>query len=189
MARNWKNVTTIESHAFTCGHCGNDVASDKGYFDGGGHARIYICPHCSNPTYFNAGVQLPQVAPGNEVQHVPEQVEALYREARNCVAVAAYTSSVLACRKLLMNIAVSQGAVESLRFIEYVDHLANSGFVPPNGRGWVDHIRRKGNEATHEIQLMSQEDANELISFAEMLLKFIYEFPARVPADKGGSNA
>lgn len=52
-----------------------------------------------------------------------------------------------------MNIAVSQGADEGLRFVEYVEYLANSGFVPPNGRGWVDHIRKKGNEATHEIAL------------------------------------
>jgi hypothetical protein len=54
--------------------------------------------------------------------------------------------------------------------------------VPPNGKGWVDHIRKKGNEATHEIVLMKKDDALELISFAEMLLKFIYEFPAQVPA-------
>jgi hypothetical protein len=45
----------------------------------------------------------------------------------------------------------------------------------------VDHIRKKGNEATHEIALMGQADAEELIGFTEMLLKFIYEFPARVP--------
>ena len=60
-------------------------------------------------------------------------------------------------------------------------YLADNGYVPPNGRGWVDHIRKKGNEATHEIALMQQGDAEELISFVEMLLKFIYEFPARVP--------
>ena len=28
---------------------------------------------------------------------------------------------------------------------------------------------------------MGQEDAEELIAFSEMLLKFIYEFPAKVP--------
>ena len=32
-----------------------------------------------------------------------------------------------------------------------------------------------------EVCLVKKEDAVELISFAEMLLKFIYEFPARVP--------
>ena len=80
-----------------------------------------------------------------------------------------------------MNIAVTQGAEAGLRFIEYVDFLGENGFIPPNGRGWVDHIRRKGNEATHEIALMSKADAEELIAFSEMLLKFIYEFPAKVP--------
>ena len=37
-------------------------------------------------------------------------------------------------------------------------------------------------EATHEIVLMGQADAQELLSFLEMLLKFIYEFPNRVPS-------
>ena len=81
-----------------------------------------------------------------------------------------------------MNIAVSQGADEGQKFIQYVEFLAENGFVPPNGRGWVDHIRQKGNEATHEIVQMSKDDATELISFTEMLLKFIYEFPAKIPS-------
>ncbi len=80
-----------------------------------------------------------------------------------------------------MNIAVTQGAEAGKSFISYVEYLANHGYVPPNGKGWVDHIRKKGNEATHEIALMQQSDAEELISFAEMLLKFIYEFPAKIP--------
>jgi len=80
-----------------------------------------------------------------------------------------------------MNIAVSEGAKEGLRFIEYVDHLATKGFVPPNGRHWVDHIRKKGNEANHEITIMVNKDSQELLVFIEMLLKFIYEFPNLVP--------
>ena len=83
-----------------------------------------------------------------------------------------------------MNIAVQEGAAEGLKFIEYVDYLANKGFVPPNGKAWVDHIRKKGNEATHEIALMNEQEAQDLITFVEMLLKFIYEFPNMVPAPK-----
>jgi hypothetical protein len=84
-----------------------------------------------------------------------------------------------------MHIAVEQGARAGDSFLAYVTYLADKGFVPPNGRGWVDHIRAKGNEANHEIVLMSPDDASELIAFAEMLLKFIYEFPNRVPKPKG----
>jgi len=45
---------------------------------------------------------------------------------------------------------------------------------------WVDHIRKKGNEANHEIIIVEKDDATELLSFVEMLLKVIYEFPARM---------
>lgn len=124
---------------------------------------------------------MPSPAPGNEVLHVPPELAKLYQEARVCAGAGAHTSAVLACRKMLMNIAVTQGAKPGESFIKYVEYLAASGYVPPNGKGWVDHIRKKGNEATHEIALMGQADAEELIGFTEMLLKFIYEFPARVP--------
>lgn len=179
----WSNQTGVKSLEFKCGHCGYVVASSIGYFSDA-KEFIYICPHCTAPTFFDSnGAQIPDVAPGNEVQHLPKELEALYRESRNCVSVSSYTGSVLLCRKLLMNIAVTQGAEEGKPFIFYVNYLAENGYIPPNGRGWVDHIRKKGNEATHEIALMKKEDAEELISFAEMLMKFIYEFPAQVPQD------
>lgn len=178
----WHNINGIGSRQFRCGHCGFNVANDKGFFHNDLARRIYLCPHCDGPNYFlRAELQIPGVAPGQEVDHLPEPLAKLYREARNCCSVGSYTASVLAARKMLMNVAVDQGAAEGLKFIEYVDHLAAAGFIPPNGRAWVDHIRRKGNEATHEIALMAKTDAEELIAFLEMLLKFIYEFPARVP--------
>lgn len=178
----WQNENKIGSQKFNCGFCGNLVASDRGFFSNSRHDRVYICPHCDNPSFFaQAGQQVPGVAPGNDVAHLPNELEAIYNEARRCVSVNAHTAAVLACRKLLMHIAVQQKAEEGKSFIYYVEYLANNGYVPPNGKGWVDHIRKKGNEATHEIVLMKPEDARELIAFSEMLLKFMFEFPARVP--------
>lgn len=82
-----------------------------------------------------------------------------------------------------MHIAVEVGASEGLNFIEYVKYLSDQGYVPPNGKQWVDHIRKKGNGANHEITLMNQKDATELLIFIEMLLKFIHEFPSMVPTE------
>jgi hypothetical protein len=70
----------------------------------------YICSHCEKPTFFDQDQQLPGVAPGSSVEHLPLDVASLYIEARNCVAASCYTAAVLVCRKLLMNIAVAQGA-------------------------------------------------------------------------------
>lgn len=79
-----------------------------------------------------------------------------------------------------MNIAVSKGAKEGEKFVTYVQFLSDNGYIPPDGKQWVDHIRKKGNEATHEITIMTREDAEELIDFIEMLLKFMFEFPAMI---------
>ncbi len=181
MAIEWYNPTGVKSRPYKCGYCGNLVASSVGYFANDGRHFICLCPHCHEPTYFDGDKQIPGVSFGEEVAHLPQDVHAIYREARNCAAASCYTAAVLTLRKLLMNIAVAQGAAAGEPFVAYVEFLAAKGFVPPNGRAWVDHIRKKGNEATHEIVLMSKADAEELISFAEMLLKFIYEFPNRVP--------
>jgi hypothetical protein len=179
----WAQAQSITSKSYTCGYCGNVVASDRGYRRASTADKgIYICPHCDKPSFLSDSLQIPGVASGNEVTHLPKDVEALYKESRNCVAASCYTAAVLTCRKLLMNIAVAQGADPGKTFVYYVEHLASQGYVPPNGRGWVDHIRKKGNEANHEISLMSKSDAEELILFSEMLLKFVYEFPNRVPS-------
>jgi hypothetical protein len=50
--------------------------------------------------------------------------------------------------------------------------------VPPGSDGWVDHIRQKGNEANHEVVIMSEKDAELLLTYCGMLLKMLYEFPA-----------
>jgi len=82
---------------------------------------------------------------------------------------------------MLLNIAVNQGAKEGGKFIEYVNYLSEKGYIPPNGKHWVDHIRQKGNEANHEIAVMTEQDSKNLLTFTEMLLRFIYEFPNMVP--------
>jgi len=182
----WRSAATVSSRSYICGHCGNHLASNKGFFASPLSSTttqletIYICHFCLKPTYFdNEGNQIPSYSYGNKVNNIPDKkVESLYNEARNCTSCNAYTASILCCRKLLMNIAVSKGASEGLKFYEYVDYLSKEGYVPPDGKDWVDQIRKKGNEATHEISIMKKEDAEELITFIEMLLKFIYEFPA-----------
>jgi hypothetical protein len=185
----WEGSHTRAARGFVCGFCGNRVSSEKGYnvkHTSTGSATksgLFICPSCQHGTYFTpvSVEQYPGVAFGKPVPHVPKELAALYQEARRCTAASCYTSTVLACRKILMNIAVGEGAKEGQSFLDYVDYLAKKGFVPPNGRHWVDHIRKKGNEANHQIALMTQQDAEELITFVEMLLRFIYEFPNIVP--------
>jgi hypothetical protein len=177
----WQNVSRIEGKQYTCAFCGNSVGPAVGYHSSSGGSNIFICPTCDKPTFFEYADQMPAPLLGNKVANVPSEINSLYNEARGCTGAKAFTAAVLACRKLLMHIAVDKGAPAGKPFIEYVEYLSDKGYVPPNGKVWVDHIRGKGNEANHEIKIMTKEDALDLITFIEMLLKFIYEFPSRIP--------
>lgn len=112
--------------------------------------------------------------------YLPKGVEQLYEEARNCISVNAFNSSILSCRKLLMNVAHSKGAEEGKKFIYYVDYLNTNHYIPPNSLAWVDHIRKKGNQATHEILNMTRDDAMELLDFTEILLRNVFEMPGKM---------
>src|SRR5215207_9939392 len=121
----WYKPQTLASKSFVCGFCGNLVASSLGYRNETAKSFfIRICSHCGKPTFFDGDRPLPGVAPGNSVTHLPVDVEALYTEARNCVAASCYTAAVLICRKLLMNIAVAQGGTAGETFVKYVEYLA-----------------------------------------------------------------
>jgi len=87
----------------------------------------------------------------------------------------------MACRKILMHIAVDKGADHNQSFLHYVDYLSSNGYITPDGKKWVDHIRSKGNDANHEIALMTRPDAERLLLFTDMLLRLVYEFPASLP--------
>lgn len=181
MIDSWQQTCEIAARQYKCGYCDKEVVSNKGYYTTGGREGIWLCPR-GHPTFFDSeGNQYPSCAFGRGVDSISsKEVNDLYEEARRCMSVRAYTSAVLACRKLLMNIAVDKGAPTRKSFMNYVDYLSAKNYVPPDGKEWVDHIRAKGNEATHEILLMSREDAEALIEFTEMLLKVVYEFPAKV---------
>jgi hypothetical protein len=183
----WHGEIPLAPAKYVCGYCGLNVGPDRGTFTerspDAAQRFIYFCSNCGQPTYFDTtGRQYPGAKFGDNVAHLPEDVEKLYEEARRCLSSQAYTPAVLACRKILMNVSVALGAKSGEPFVTYVQFLADNGYVPPKGKHWVDHIRKKSNEANHEIALMAKSDAEQLITFSEMMLKFIYELPAIVPA-------
>jgi len=195
--KGWVGLATIPVRRFTCGHCGVAVGAKAGYYyeeapspsrdnlrgvAGPNQAKRFAipCPSCDSVSYFNEGKQVPGPPYGRDVASAPSPVADVYREARNCMTVAAHTGAVMLCRKLLMNVAVAKGAAGNLKFIEYVEWLDANGYIPPNGKGWVDYMRKKGNEATHEIHVSERGDAEKLITFAEMILMFVYELPAAI---------
>jgi hypothetical protein len=186
----WVNLTSVGGIKYVCGYCGTLTAPNSGYQANPQHGLtqvgiILICSYCNRPTYMLTDAeqtiyeQMPTAKPGQPVQGLPPEVNSAYDEARLCSGAGAHTGAVMLCRKLLMNVSVSRGAKEGETFKYYIEWLRDNHYTPPGSEDWVNRIRDKGNEATHKIEVTGIEDAKDLISFVEMLLKFIYEFPMR----------
>lgn len=184
--KSWESKT-IMNYTYTCGYCGSTVTSERGmslnisqsgYMGNYASQGVYICPNCKYPTFIYEDMQVPGNNYGNSVAHVSKEVEDVYNEARKSFSVAAYTGSILLCRKLLMHVAVDFGAEENKNFVYYVNYLKDNHYVSQNSGEWIDSIRKFGNVATHQILVNTKEDAEKMIKFCEMLLKMNYEYPA-----------
>lgn len=196
----WGDLQSVNSRSFTCGYCGLNVSSDKGYplqttdFAGskafekqvGG---IYICPNCDSPNFIDpSNNQFPAPSMGEPVPNVPHKIDELYEEARICTSVNCYTAATMVARKLLIHIAVNKGAKEGKSFKSYVDFLDDEGYIPKSGKDWVDTIRTLGNDANHEISKVSQEDTKQLLTFVFFLLSNIYDLPSRAQEYQSSSD-
>ena len=108
-AGKWSSPIAIGTIDYECAFCGNQVGTNLGYkTDGNQPSLIALCPRCQHPTFFTErnGGRIPGPTPGEPVMNYPQDLSALYSEARVAAGAGAYTAAVMVCRKMLMNIAV-----------------------------------------------------------------------------------
>lgn len=144
----WQNQHNIDPKDFTCGYCGKNVGSHTGYFnESNSTTKIYICTFCGMPTLFFENRQYPGPLLGRTIQNLPEDVEQVYKEMREANKNSSFTAVSLLGRKLTMHLAVNvAGAKEGEKFVQYVEHLKKSGYIPPNGDKILEYIKNLGNE-------------------------------------------
>lgn len=187
----WTALQAMPAREWQCGNCGKHVSERRGFHTSQGnqapHPQLFPCPNCGFPTLFYNG-QHPGIRPGRDVDHLPPDVERVYRQARDCCAIGAFDGAALLARSLLMHVAVDRGAKPGLTFVEYVDFLEQGHFTPPDSQPWVDHIRTQGNRAAHKIDAASAKDATELIDFLELILLYLFEFQGRMAAKHGAAG-
>lgn len=178
----WDKLSDLSPKEFICGFCGQKVACHKGYIHSGEayDAFIFICPNCGRPTFFDwDGVQHPGPSLGRKIENLPDDIKTIYFEISESIKNNCPTAAILLGRKLIMHIAVNVAeAREGENFTDYITHLQNSNYIPPKAEKWLDYMRELGNQKNHEVKIANIEEAEKILKFIEMLLIFIYEFPA-----------
>lgn len=197
----WRDTQSIESLPYFCGWCDNQVASTEGWGGFAGESdnymQICICPHCTQPSIFklklgssgHKSLALPAPNVAKKIKGMPDEVKHAYIEACKCLAQNAPTTAVMMCRKLLVYVAIQEGAKKDLDgYGPYVNFLKEKGHVPPNAHKMVDLVRKIGNDANHELKPVDPAEAEALLSFMGMLLTSIYEYKAEAEKLSSAKN-
>lgn len=186
-----------EPKRYVCGWCGHAVSAFVGLFkqlewfsvDDIGlrpfipdrrETDIRICPECwIATTFLDRKVQLPGPIKGDNLDPRTKSddaqlIIALYNEARLAISQRAPSCAVLMFRKILMHIAVEQGAKPGLRFVEYVEYLKANGIVGKPQHPLLDRIRDEGNTENHEIRRATTEQADDLLNLTTLLIRSVY---------------
>lgn len=178
----WHSISNWPPKSFICWNCGKEVASEKAYAlnkpgVGFRFSFIYICPNCNAPMIIDdekKQVLLP--LPGKEINKLPENINIVYSEIRKCMQSGGFNGAIMLMRKLIMHIAVEEGAEEGKNFVEYIDYLYDNGNIPKKSKNKSDSVRTFGNNANHKIENRTQEEAQNCFELIELLLKVNYEF-------------
>lgn len=181
--------------AYVCGWCGRSVSTSTGLYkheewmsiDSIGPflpnrrtTDIRVCPECwVGTTFLDEKLQLPAAVNGDNLDpsdkgEEVEMIVSLYNEARVALSRRAPSCAVLMFRKLLMHIAVHQGAKIGLKFVQYVDYFKDENVVGKPQHEILDRIKDAGNIENHQIVRATPEQAEDLLDLATLLIRSVY---------------
>jgi hypothetical protein len=140
---------------------------------------IRICNDCAGATTFVKNEQYPRPLLGERFDPKDKstevkQITALYNEACVALSQGGPSCAVLMFRKLLMHIAVEQGAQKGLKFVQYVEHLKDEGVVGKPQHDLLTRIKDAGNEENHEVRRATVKEAADLLDLASLLIRSVY---------------
>lgn len=181
-ASHYDGSTKESWHPYTCGHCGTKVSGaviSSLYDATQGKPTLpkwLLCPNCGNGSVLALdGKVYPAISFGPNIDGLPKEVLEAYTEARACMSVNAFVACELICRNILMYVAVEKGAKKGDKFENYINYLAEQGYVTPPMKKWVDLIRQHGNKSAHELETPDKSRAESTMMFTAELLRLIYE--------------
>jgi hypothetical protein len=112
--------------------------------------------------------------------HTPEVVGRLYTQAVKALAAQGWDAAGAMSRKALdvatRHLDTSEAFAKKTLY-QRIEALEAGRKITPQMKEWAHAIRIDGNDAAHDIDLFSEEEATRLCSFTEMFLQYTFTMP------------
>lgn len=112
---------------------------------------------------------------------IPKEISEIFGESAVTLAANCPRASAVMSRRTLEAIAVDKGEDQGNLAVR-LDNLASRGILQPTLADWAKEVRLIGNQGAHfdPMQMVTIDDAKQLLSFVRELLKYLYELPAEL---------
>lgn len=115
---------------------------------------------------------------------VPPASSRAFAEGAACLADGRYTAAIAMFRRAVdVGLKEFPSEIDAWKLEKRIDKLADAGLITKDLRAWAHKIRLEGNEAVHELDEPTREQAEELALFTELLLTYLFTLPERVKAN------
>lgn len=198
--------TTWPTKKFTCPYCHavsafDCVFSSKGVYENYYYpVSVWGCHNCDRAIFVrnertehehvsSQSLNIESILPASEHtvdKRVPVGIADDFIEATRDYNIASYKSSAVMARRTVQKMCVNLGATVGEKLHKQIEELKTNNKLHPDLADLATEIRFLGNDGAHPeddgLDDITQEDAKEILSFAEELLDDLYVRPQKVAA-------
>jgi predicted RNA-binding Zn-ribbon protein involved in translation (DUF1610 family) len=125
----------------------------------------------------------PKPQPSKCPSDTPEDLKRIFLQAANALKRQDPDASGAMSRKVL-DVSTQQLLGEESKnyktIHDRINALASANRLTPDLKDWAHQLRIGGNDAAHDAAPFTQEEADELLDFAELYLTYVYTLPERL---------
>ena len=172
------NSTNGQRALFKCGHCKEAVIREVL-----GNRNVSLVAISGTLNFHNVllGDQWPMPISSDAPADCPENVSRYYKQAIDSLNSGNFDASGMMFRKSL-EAATKNKAPDLVNkpLVKRIDALVDAGMLTQDMGIWAHEIRLGGNEAAHEDEPFTGEEARSLHDFTENFLRYSFTLPAAV---------
>jgi len=129
---------------------------------------------------FKAIREYPRKVESNIPEYLPSNIHNFYSQAVSSLRGENFDSSAMMSRKVL-EVSVKNIHPESTGSLyRRIEALEAEGLITNSLKEWAHIIREDGNESAHEEEPVTRKFAEELLSFTELFLLYVFTMPGMV---------
>lgn len=120
-------------------------------------------------------------------QYTPPNVARPFIQALDNLRRSNWDAAGTMCRKALdVGTQVMDPALKPLTLYKRIENLHETGRITADLKEWAHHIRVNGNDAAHDEDEFTEDEAKDLMNFTDMLLQYLFTMPGMLAERRNG---